>query len=97
VLVGADKRGINHCVLIVGIPGQMFETPFPDAAFRPSAVAAVNILPIATPLRKVSPRNACAEAVHYRFHKQPVVCGRSANRPFPARKQRLDPIPLIIP
>jgi hypothetical protein len=97
VLMDADKRGIDHGVCIVSSSSEMCENPLPDAAFRPAAVAAVHILPIAKPCGQSAPRNACPVAVKHCLHKEAVVFGRSSNRLCPTRQHMRALLPLIVP
>jgi len=91
------NRGIHHGVCMVSIASETFENPLPDTAFRPAAVAAVHILPIAKPLGQIAPRHTCPVAVPHGLDKQAVVVGRYPNRIGSTRQQMLDLIPLIIP
>jgi hypothetical protein len=93
----ADNRGIKHGVCIISISRQLCDNPFPDAAFSPSAVAAVDVLPSAKALGQIAPRNACPLAGQHCRHKQAVVFGRDPNRICPTREQRLDLLPLLVP
>jgi hypothetical protein len=97
VLLDTDKRGIHHGVCMVSIASEMFANPFPDTAFRPAAVAAVPMLPIAKPLGQIAPRHTCPVAGQHGLSKQAVVFGCDPNRLCSTRPQMLDLIPLIIP
>ena len=97
MLMGADNRGIDHGVGIVGVFGQMFEHPLPDATFRPSAVVAVHMLPVAKPFRQVTPWNACPVAVNDRLHKQAMVFCRHANRVCMSRQSIFHLLSLLVP
>jgi len=97
MLMGTDDGGIDHRIFVVGIFCQMLENPFPDAAFRPSLVTAVSVLPVA----KNAPADRATECPLGSGTTPPsrtaVVFCRHADRLFTARKQLLDPRPLIIP
>jgi hypothetical protein len=92
----ADNRGINHGEFMVSIASQRYEHPVPDAAFRPSAVAAVNSVPIVKPLGQIAPRHARPVAAQYCLHTQAAAFGRYSNRLCPTRKQMRDLIPLLV-
>ncbi|WHZ28858.1 MAG: hypothetical protein OJF51_003656 [Nitrospira sp.] len=85
MLMGPDDGGIDHRVFVVGLLRQMSEHLLPNATFSPPSVTAVNVLPVAKPLRQIAPGNACAIPVKNRFPKQPVIlrlcpCGVLAPR-----------------
>jgi hypothetical protein len=56
----------------------------------------VHLLPISEPRRQVPPGNACSIAVEDRLYEQSIVLRGDPNVAFPARKQVLNPIPLVI-
>jgi hypothetical protein len=97
VLMDADNRGIAHGVCIVGRSRQMCDPPFPDAACRPAAVAAVHSLPIATPGGQSAPRNARPVTGNPCLPKQEVVFGCDTHRLCPTRKPMRDLLPLTVP
>ncbi len=72
-LVGADDRGIDPGICVVGIVGQTLEHPLPDAALAPTRMASVDDSEISEPVRQISPRNPHAIPIQHRFDKQPMI------------------------
>jgi hypothetical protein len=96
MLMSAHDRAVDHGVFIVGVRGQVLEKTLPYSRFRPASVTAVHILPVAEPLRQVTPRHARSVAKQHRFDEPPIVPGRHSNMANPARKKVTDALPLII-
>ncbi len=84
--MGPDDCGIDHRVFAIGILPQTVENHLPDTAFGPAPVAAVNVLPVAKPLRQIPPWNTHPIPVKKRFDKQSVILGGCAHRVFSARQ-----------
>lgn len=94
MLMGAHDRTVDHRVFIVGVRRQVIENAAPYSRFGPSAVAPVDILPIAEALRKITPRDAGAIAVDHRLDEQTIVCRRNPDMPIPPGKEVADALPL---
>ena len=62
----------------------------------PSAVQPMHVLPIAEPLRKVAPGNACAVTIQHRLDKQPVALGRHTHMPLASRERIRELLPLVV-
>ncbi|AOW46642.1 hypothetical protein A4S02_07525 [Acetobacter ascendens] len=90
------RRAVDHHISVVTIGGQMPENLLDDTAFAPAAQTSVNILPIPEPRWQVTPGNACAVAIHHRFHKQTVIGGRSVDMTFTTREKIFYPFPLAV-
>ena len=96
MLMGAHDRAVDHRVFIVGFRRQVLENTAPYTRSAPSAVASVEILPVAEALRKVAPRDASAIAVDHRLDEQSVVCCCHPDVPIPPGKEVADTLPLIV-
>jgi len=96
VLVGTDDGAVNLCVLVVRVLAKTPEHLLPDSFLGPTGVALVDIAETPEAFRKVPPGNARPITVKHRLHEQAVVPGGHPNRPFTARKQVPDFIPLIL-
>jgi len=97
MLVGSNNGGVDHPVFVVAIFCQGLEDPREDAALAPSSQALVGVLPVAEPLRKVTPRDARSIAIEDSLHEKSIVPRGAADVALPAGKEILDPLPLVVP
>jgi len=96
MLVGAHDGAVNHGVFIIGIGSQKLEELLPHTLLGPSAEPPMGVLPITELFGQIAPRNSGPVAIDHRLDESTVVLGGYANMTDPARKQVLDPFPLII-
>ena len=84
--MSAHDAGIDHHVFVIGIACQQLENAFENPAFRPSAKALVDDLPVAEMRRQITPWTAGSISVKNRLDKQPVVRRSAADMTFTARQ-----------
>ena len=96
-LMGTDERGIHHGVCVVSLCGTMCAHRAPHPVCRPSALAAVKIVPSPEACRKSAPGDTGAVPGEHRCDKQPVVFGRHTDRLLASWQEMLHLLPLIVP
>jgi hypothetical protein len=96
MLMRAHNGGIDHHVFVVVITRQRLENTLKNPAFRPSAEALIDNLPIAKAPRQIAPRDPGSKAKENRFDEQAIVRRSSSHVTFAARQKVFDPFPLII-
>jgi hypothetical protein len=94
VLVHSDDGSIDDHVLKIRIVRQGLEDPIEHATLDPSAKALK--VPVPETLGKVAPRRPDTHNPENSFDETPVVRPRASRIPHFSRKQRRDPLPLII-
>lgn len=93
----AHDGAVDHRVFVIGIGSQVLENPLPNPRFRPAAVTAMDVLPVAKAFGQVAPGNPRPVAIQHRLDKQTVVRRRHSDLPLTPRKQIANPLPLIVP
>jgi len=96
MLMSAYDGGVEHHVFVVVIARQDLKNALENAAFRPSAEALMDDLPVTKTRRQITPGNARAVSVKNGLDKQPVVRCRAPDMAFTARQKILDPFPLVV-
>jgi len=81
VLVGARDGAVDRRVLIVGVGGEPLEEGRPHTLVGPAGEAAMDILPVTTALRQVTPGDTGAIAVEHRLDEQAVVTAVTPTEP----------------
>ena len=93
MLVGTNHGGINHRIFGIGIFGESFKNPLPNAPLAPAGVARMDHPEVSESLRQITPCDPGAVPISHRFNKQPVIFGRPTDMARTARQNILDPIP----
>jgi hypothetical protein len=73
MLMGADDGAVDHRVFVVGIRGEMFEDPLPDAGLRPATEAAMRVVPVSETCWQIPPGNAGSVTINDGLNEQSIV------------------------
>ena len=88
--MGTNDRAVQQQPFQIGIAKLLEDSP-PNPLARPAIKAPPDGVPIAEPLRQITPRSASLGDPKNRIEKPTVVCRCHAGLTFPTRQKILDP------
>jgi hypothetical protein len=96
MLMNTHNGAVDKHVFKISVTRHFREDPMPDALSRPACKALVDAIPETKLRGKIAPRTARACHPEHGLNKQAIVCGGSTRIAALTRRQRFDPLELII-